>query len=364
MPGSEVKKRIKQNDLGVAAQIRKKVKVFLDTKYWVILRETHLGIRSDKASTELLKSLSQAVQNGIAICPITEDIFYEIAKRKDEESFRLTIQLIDELSSGICLKSYESRLVGEIQRLILTLNFPEKEWHNVEELVWTKISSILGMKIPIIPGVDEKSLLALQIDFFEFIWSVSLSEICQISGFKNLLDNIVQPPDMSTEANTDKTNEFGNMSYNRRQVEEVRVILMREIDAIENVAAFLLDRFPDKFRTHSDDIRLSEQLCIILIAIFYAEKQSTLLPTLDIESRISSEIFVDETRPHKANDYYDAMHACSALPYCDIFLTENDLKSILTKRNPSLAQKYNCRIISNLDEAALVMQNIISAPTR
>jgi hypothetical protein len=57
--------------------------IYLDTKFWIILRKAELDPRNFEEGIELLRLLRSAVANGAIFCPISESIFFELMKQSD-----------------------------------------------------------------------------------------------------------------------------------------------------------------------------------------------------------------------------------------------------------------------------------------
>jgi len=56
------------------------------------------------------------------------------------------------------------------------------------------------------------------------------------------------------------------------------------------------------------------------------------------------------------NDVHDYQHARYALPYCDVFLTENHLGTLLT--NLRYDTLYDCRVLWDPDEIAAELEKM------
>jgi hypothetical protein len=63
-------------------------------------------------------------------------------------------------------------------------------------------------------------------------------------------------------------------------------------------------------------------------------------------------------RRHQVNDLMDHDHATAALPYCNAFFTERDLRGILARGQFHLDQAYGCRVISDPKEAPTYLEKI------
>jgi hypothetical protein len=93
---------VRRKRIALAHEIRDRTKVYLDTKYWALLRDVRLGRSECPDTTRLLDVLQARVSGGSLICPLNADIYFEVMKQDDEQTLMATAQLIDDLSLGVC----------------------------------------------------------------------------------------------------------------------------------------------------------------------------------------------------------------------------------------------------------------------
>lgn len=89
-------------------------RIYLDQRFWLLLRDVYLGRSGDKATSDLLTLLRYLVSQGKAIYPISESVFIELLKQSDESTRLATAQLIDDLSLGITLIPFDERVRQEL----------------------------------------------------------------------------------------------------------------------------------------------------------------------------------------------------------------------------------------------------------
>jgi hypothetical protein len=75
------------------------------------------------------------------------------------------------------------------------------------------------------------------------------------------------------------------------------------------------------------------------------------IPTLDVEAELVSRRNVSWNRAIDENDWADIRFLTTAIPYCDIIVTEKYWKDLIQKS--ALDKKYNTKILSNLEELEL-----------
>ncbi len=192
--------RDRRTELGRSIAVRKKV--YLDARFWIIVRDASLGLSASAAERKLLDILRVGVTRGNLICPISAAMFLELMKQPCRPERRIaTAELIDELSQGVSIVP-PKRLAGtEIHWLILRLMQPNADLFPMQELIWTKVSYTLGNMYPlVVPELSPEELHHLQVSLIDFMWGTPLGKIIQ---------NIDEQPDigsfedLSNEVNDD-----------------------------------------------------------------------------------------------------------------------------------------------------------------
>ena len=96
----------------------------------------------------------------------------------------------------------------------------------------------------------------------------------------------------------------------------------------------------------------TRQLYNFFCAAIEKKEVALALRTLHIGALCHAAVRWDKKRKLTANDLYDFHHAEAAVAYCDVFLTENPLRTLLKQRHLQIDQDFSCRIISSRAEAA------------
>lgn len=77
------------------------------------------------------------------------------------------------------------------------------------------------------------------------------------------------------------------------------------------------------------------------------------LRTLYIGALCHAAVRWDQRRKLTGNDLFDFHHAEAAIAYCDVFLTEKPLETLLKQSHMKLTNDFSCLVISSLAEAAI-----------
>jgi len=319
--------RDKRCQLGAA--VASVQRIYLDQRFWLLLRDVSLGRIQDEAVSDLLTFLKSSVSEGKAICPISESVFVELLKQSDDSTRLATARLIDELSLGVTLIPSDDRVRQE-----LCNSFYEQagaqELIPLQELVWTKLAYVLGEIHPSNTPFPPEAELAIQKAFSDHIWNASLAEIVGKLG--------EPPPGFDWDALAARLN-AGNRAHH---------------STIRSYAQAFRTEFEGGLSLFHDEMTmLGKELDQRGYRAFGAklahlshskrfEAFSLSIPSLHIYASCHAAVRWDQKRNLCGNDLFDFHHAQAALGYCDVFLTEKPLTDMLYQRHLGLT-KYKCR---------------------
>lgn len=352
---------LRRRQIELASEHEHRHAIYLDLKYWITFRKAISGIETSSQAVALLELLRKQVRSGISFCPISESTFAELLKQGDLVTRQSTAGLIDELSLGVSLIPSEVRLNTELAHFIHTCGGKENDLYPLDQLVWTKLSYTLGNFYPSDTAFDAVTELALQKAFFDHLWSIPLSEIIvSMSGdlpdgeqdrFKNLAARL-------NHENVQHAGELKsfNAAYN--------IELSGVVDLVAEVAVAIVSDMAIK-EGHAGLLRDSpawgdyeNQWKNLLIAAFSKDATKKSLRTMHINTCLHAAHRWNKSRKFEGNDFFDFHHACAALGYCDVFLTERSLKTMVTANHVALDKLYNCTVISDVSEAVTFVKSL------
>ena len=105
-PEISLERHFRSKFLTTADRVLARKTIYLDTRFWVLLREVCLGRSTDPQHGQILTQLRRLIAAGKVICLINADILAELLKQRDEMTRLATAKLIDELSLGTALQRY------------------------------------------------------------------------------------------------------------------------------------------------------------------------------------------------------------------------------------------------------------------
>jgi len=146
-PEISLERHVKSRVVELGRRLDKRTAIYLDTKFWIMLRGCAAGRNNDSAAQELLQRLRKLVQDDKAFCPISESTFCEFLKQDDANTRLETAQIVDEFSLGVALLEHRTRQDTEISHFVHS-NLGSGDLHPLHHLVWSKVAYVLGFIHP------------------------------------------------------------------------------------------------------------------------------------------------------------------------------------------------------------------------
>jgi hypothetical protein len=327
----------------VARGLERTKTVYLDTNYWVLLRETVLQNRDVAVARALLARLRDLVAARKIICVSQLTSVLEIAKQNAQSS-RVTVGLVDELTEGLSLKSNAELDALEIGRYLrhkagLTVA-PINPWTCIGQ-IFRSDSGNEGMLPNDVSEAAHDAIWKCAVDAF---WNSQLSDMF---GAFNWDTRTKLSPDLDAavieQVKTLKQTRPHNGNFRKTCVSEFG-------NATAMIKAFRSD-FEQLLTMNASSID-SSRLAAATHGAFrsacsdYASGALGLhLAGHVIRVELYSLYECDGTsRQLTTNDWQDWQHASAALPYCDLFLTEKHLAHQL-KNLLRAQERYGCGVV-------------------
>lgn len=356
-PNESVQGYLRSKCLGLAGSLEGKRLVYLDTKFWLILRDVEMGRSRSPDSVLLHQHACQLKDKNLCLYPISQDVFLEVMKQSDDTTRAATARLIDQLSDGISFISPQER-VG-LEALQFVAEKTGLDVYPVERLVWTKIVYALGFITPqtnLEPEVDT----AIQKAFIDQMWVARLADMVAMIGFDADAAKLLSI-DIADEQNEGK---FKHAHENCSFPE----MFLSELAGLLDVWEPELRRVMPRLRELKTGYRMSEREILeansaesvskMIYNLFRLKKLSTELPTFRVMSGLHAAARWDKKRKFQNNDFHDFQHAAAALPYTDYFFTEKNLAHLTTQKMTAYDRLYGCTVVATVSEALRCLREI------
>lgn len=345
---------VRQRQFELARDLEHRKAVYLDVKYWIILRDVVAGRRDGSSEIQLLHSLRERVSNGQVFCPVSDSTFGELLKQSDPKTRKATASLIDELSLGVAITPFELRVGTEIAHFIHAVNSSPDDMLPLKHLVWSKLAYVLGYLHPTRTGLDKETEVALQKGFFDHMWTISMSEMIERIGDAMPPSDFANFEVLAERLNEENAKHAGEIrSFEQAYLAEIH----GAIDVFGEIGFDIVGEMIEKRRGYLGELSASQrsvrerELKNILFAAFKRNGTKDALRTLHITACMHAFVRWNKQQQLKPSDFFDFRHATAALGYCDAFLTERSMRAMVTAKHMALDGRYGCRVMSDVNDA-------------
>jgi hypothetical protein len=331
-------------------------KIYLDARFWIILRDTDAGVRTEASERKLLHTLRRGVRMGELVCPISTDMLMELLKQSHSAGRRpATAALIDELSMGVTAVDPQVLLLTELN-CFFDAGQKERAQLSMQELIWTKVAYAMGHVFPTFENLDEAAETALQKEMYDRRWDLSLVDFVRdLDGDEALKRDFEELTADTNEKNKAHRAELKSFA-GAYDIELRGVVEMAGTLAADVVADREKRQSGPATAPTAEQKAASVNLCRNLLyeAMKQAEHRSA-LRTLHVQALIHAGMRWDKSRNFKINDWHDFGHATIAFTYCDAFFTEKPLHHLVTRPQLDLGAVNGCKVTSDVEEALAIV---------
>src|SRR5882724_1019711 len=351
-PRLSIDKYVRQRQIELAVDLERKKAVYLDVKFWIILRDIAAGRRTGSGEIQLLHSLRESVSKGIVFCPVSDSTFAELLKQSDPITRKATARLIDDLSLGVAIIPFESRVGTELAHFIYSAS-NSNNLYPLKHLVWSKLVYVLGFVHPSQPEFDEESEIALQKQLFDYMWMIPMSDIIDRIGsaISPGFTSFEQLANVLNAENAKHASEL--LNFEGAYLAEIQ----GAIDLFAGTAVDIVGEMFEKRSCYKGQLSTTERSARerefknLLFAAFKQDTTKDALRTLHMMACMHAFVRSNKQQQLKANDFFDFRHATAALGYCDAFFTERSMRAMISAKHMSLDKRYGCRVIADVDDA-------------
>ena len=325
--------------------------LYLDTNYWVRLRDAAIG-RGSPEALKLLQTLRALVRSREALCVSQLHSLLELG-RQTGDSLRASADLLDELTEGVLLAAPHDLLLSECAEFVRAKVRREV---GLNLSPWTRVGlmhrSALPDKLPGPATAAQKSVVfKAAIDslwnasfnylFAEFDWDTKsrLSFELDSEIFAKISQRKVEQLARGLTRGQLRKGEFTTLVAD--QLKPIFIALLLEWHRERG--------FPEGIAALVRDVHITE---ITAVANFAERTLGSLLPGVAIQTElyVLKETNASRTKPLTTNDWVDWSLAAVALPYCDVFFTERSLAHRLRQELKADVQ-YDCEVIGSIGDA-------------
>ncbi len=323
----------------------KKQRIYLDTKYWIFIRDASAGTATP-VQIQIYRKLTDLVKEGIILCPLSPHIFEELMKVGDKEKRLRMAHVMDELSQQISFIS-PLNIVGQ-ELLNFVRNCEAKagghSYFNTTKYIFTKVAFALGELYPLIEGIPDEQLNDIRISFFDRLSKCTLVEM--IETIKEPFPRRKSEP-LISQLNKGKDDNQNWKSFHEVFMHEIAGILDVVRDDIENLWRYLYTN-DHGGSIKTEEVRQTESVKLLSNRIYQAFDQHQIdkeLPYFHITASLYAYLRHNKGQRFKENDLIDFSHVAWALPYCNSFFTEKPLHDWLCNKPLRLNEAYGTKVL-------------------
>jgi hypothetical protein len=347
---------IRQVKFDLGKTVSSKTRIYLDMKYWLLFRDVTMGRSCIKVHQSLLQKLLELVQIGQVICPVSDILLSELLTQSDVKTRTATAKLMDQLSGGISIVTINERIRTEILHWIRSYTLPKGATLPLNQLVWTKSTHFYGYLLPTLTGLSSEDEVAVQKAWFDTLSSVSLVELLETVGSDHLIP-LLNPPDIAFKLNEGKfTNTLSEYSFKELLLDEVHGGIDTNWHLYREAFVYLFESAPGKKPIVTNDGEIRKITTNLIVAAFENGKIGVHLPSLRVLAETNAAIRWNSKRKYKRGDWMDMLHAAIALPFCDIFLTDHSMTTLLCSPPLQHDQIYGTTVISTAEDALSLIE--------
>lgn len=327
----------------LAASLANKIPIYLDTRFWIMVREVQDGTSTRDDEIEIVRLLRALVAQGKAYCPIAEPSFSEVMRQAQPARRAATASAIDGLSLGVTIYNEWDRMVAEVRNLLHARMATGAAPAPFQGL--TSLAYVLGDIYPAETGFPADTELAIQKAFYDRLWDEPLAKIVLTIPFEQYTrdDELAAEALWLTEQN----------ALHQHLIKSWEDAIEAEfLGAAQCIVAKAPDILAKTLPVVPFDAETLEKITVNAIrAMLKDPANARAMPTIHVHASIHA-LFRWEYRGRAmtANDLVDFRHATAALSHCALFLTERGLCNTLAHPRARLAELHGTTVLANRGE--------------
>ena len=356
-PNITLEQHIKKERTTLGESLNSRIAIYLDTRFWIILRNAANGKTEKAENLKLLSIIRELVQSGQAFCPVSSSAFMEFFKQP-RNRLEATAKIVDELSLGVALSDPITLQNAELFHFLRS-TLETGDLHPLRNIIWTKIPYVMGTQVPQSTAFSSSDELAIQKAFYDHLGQFSFSEMLKTMGGRS---NDMPPLPGSNPAQINS--DIAKHAEELRSFEQtLRYEIAGVVDVCGGIAAEILhqigcEKTGQFFEPSKEEwLVLTKAANNILTMEFKKPETNQKLKMMHIGASLHADLRWNKGQKFKPNDLIDFQHATEALAFCDVFLTERRLANAVTNRL-HLDEQYDCKVCHLAEDACELLESI------
>lgn len=335
-------------------------RLYLDTRYWVFIRDAALGRAKKTEHTAILRSLQDMVTSGAALCPVSDVTMMEMTAQTDDETRAATAKLWDELSLGVALQSEPERVHIEFEQFF---RYPRAEDlpRPLNDLVWTRPCFVFGETFPSLDGPSKEAQDAFQKAALDEMWTTTFAEMSKESAAELAMSKKFQ---QTAEGINAEMRQFQHEipTFDKAFLAEVSGALdgVRDILSAAVILHFVHQGNSLDGVTKEQVQQMRGVMRTALTNAFQLRRDlmAKRLPTVYLNAISHAAIRSDVNRKFNGNFLRDIHHGSAGVGYHDAIFTERPLTVLLTAGNVAADKTFACKVMSDEREVLAYLETL------
>lgn len=328
----------------IGADVVHKTKVYLDTCYWVVLREASLGKARRREHSEILELLRELVRSGRVVCPVSDAAYVEAMQHADPDTRLATAAVLDELSGGICLRTERERVTMELKRF---MDDPGGCGGTDPAQSWVRPGMVLGVQVPTVPTLDGMFNRILQKSSIDLMWGMTFKDMVS----KDLKSQFAETMASSASRINEKMVEYAPTIRSFQQAFTAEVSGLIKFFDDQAARLFLAERLETFSEDEVQQCKASMQTMLFNVFRLRPKLMARRTPTLYVHAACHAAIRWDKSRRLNGHWLVDLHHACAATGLHDVMFTEGPLRVLMTSGHLKLDDEFDMPVIADAEEA-------------
>lgn len=338
-------------------------KLYLDTRYWIHLRDAAMGRPIDSRHGEILDRVRSLVSTGAAICPVSDVAWMELSKQTDPKTRLATADLLDELSLGVAIMTEHDRMVSEIEQFIthphITGSAPI-----LRDRVWVKAGYVLGITIPTAKKLSKENDLLVQKISVDSFWKITLRELFETA---NGLPKIADPWEQTAARITTDMQRYAHeiRSIQQAFAAESAGVLRVLKNEIEMLVLRHFLSLTGNLPVSKEEVEGFAKTTLTILSNAFRRRPKIMacrIPSIYAYAMCHAAVRMDKSRKFNGHDLLDIHHASSGIPYHDAVFTENPLRVLVTAGNVALDKTFACTVLAKEGEVLEYLRKLSDTP--
>jgi hypothetical protein len=312
--------------------------IYLDTLAWKCLADYRQ--KKPKLTTAMKafgESIERAIKTKIFAFPIGVPTYLELDSMTAPSTQETLKILVDELSQGLCIKSFHERIGIELQ-MLRTNKIEEAE--ELQDFLCSPVE-MMG-----IPYISPPKVLTSQIS--EITLNKALFDTLYDLPFSIQLEVASKAPGEKWDNSRNTSNLNSDKAQHQSEVQNLSIGIFLELKG--GIEAWFINEglTPNP----------QEVLLYALTAMNYWKNvpSSRALPTMRILSSLYGLMRFDPNRRYKDGDSNDFLVAASALPVANALFTDRKFSNLLSDKRVGLQSFSNCVVVSGFEEMSQYLE--------